>query len=78
MKGPKTWLPVAVMISVLGAALVLLGTTQSACKGDEKCLSDGENCSQAYLQANGKTDYYCCNGQSCQEGTVSGVLICRY
>jgi hypothetical protein len=66
----------AVLCAVL-ASIAATGSTVSGCSGD-KCLADGENCSQSYLQANGKTAYVCCNGQTCMAGQNSGVLICRF
>lgn len=68
----------AILAIVIAAAAFALAGTQSGCGEEEKCLSDGENCTQAYLQANGREGYQCCNGQTCKEGTISGVLICRF
>ncbi len=71
-----------ISVGVVGALSALLFSVAialglSSCGGDDKCLSDGENCSQSYLNANGLQGYTCCNGQTCREGTISGVLICR-
>lgn len=64
-------------IAITAAAFALAGS-QSACAG-ENCLSDHENCSQSYLQANGLEGYHCCHDQQCQAGTINpDVLVCRF
>ena len=75
MRTRQIWLGAALFISL--AAGAFLAASQNAC-ADEKCLSDGENCSQSYLKNNDMEGYQCCNGQTCQEGIISGVLVCRY
>jgi hypothetical protein len=48
----------------------------SAC-GSEECQAHGENCSQAFKQQQyGRTDIQCCQG-TCQEGVISGALVCQ-
>ena len=64
------------LIVSLGFALGL-SATQSGC-GGENCLASGENCSQSYLEANDLQDHACCNGQVCESGLISGVLICQF
>ncbi len=64
------------LIVSLGFALGL-SATQSGC-GGENCLSSGENCTQSYLENNDLQGYRCCDGQVCESGLISGVLICQY
>ena len=59
------------------ASIAATGSTVSGC-AEGKCLSEGENCTQAYLTANNKVGYTCCNGTTCNAGQNSGVLICRF
>ena len=76
LKKVRVGFAVLLLIVSLGFALGL-SATQSGCSGGN-CLEDGENCSQAFLEANNLQDHTCCDGQSCQSGAVSGVLICRF
>jgi hypothetical protein len=62
----------AILVS-LALAVALLPAV-SGC-ADEECQVDGENCSQAYRDANG-IDYDCCDGLSCTENAL-GDLVCR-
>ncbi len=64
------------LIVSLGFALGL-SATQSGC-GGENCLSSGENCTQSYLENNDLQGYHCCDGQVCESGLISGILICQY
>ena len=75
-KGSVAFATLLLIVS-LGFALGL-SATQSACGGGENCLSTGENCSQSYLEANDLQGYHCCNGQVCESGLISNILICQY
>jgi len=62
----------ALALAVLGFSLAF---TQTGCGKDEECLVHGENCTQAYKQANyGTTSIQCCQGQCTDKG--SGILSC--
>ena len=68
----------AVFLLIVSLGLALgLSATQSGCSGDN-CLSSGENCTQSYLEDNNLLDHACCNGQVCESGIISGVLICQF
>ena len=68
----------ATLLLIVSLGFVLgLSATQSGC-GGENCLASGENCSQSYLEANDLQDHACCNGQVCESGLISGVLICQF
>lgn len=68
----------AVFLLVVSLGLALgLSATQSGCGGDN-CLASGENCTQSYLEDNDLLDHACCNGQVCEAGIISGVLICQF
>lgn len=64
------------LILMLGLALGM-SATQTGCS-EEQCLSSGENCTQSYLENNDLQGYHCCNGQVCEAGLISGILICQY
>ena len=62
---------------LLIAACLLGGMLLSAC-GSEQCQAHGENCSEAFkMQEYGRTDIQCCQGSTCQEGVISGALVCE-
>jgi hypothetical protein len=66
-------LSAAVATCVLMGLLVFLSLMLGC--SEEECLVWGENCTQAYLQAEyGTTDIYCCEGQCADHG--SGILTC--
>ena len=45
---------------------------------EEECLVQGENCTTSYKEQNYPgQEIYCCSGLVCEEGTISGVLICK-
>ena len=68
----------AVFLLIVSLGLALgLSATQSGCSGDN-CLASGENCTQSYLEDNDLLDHACCNGQVCEAGIISGVLICQF
>jgi len=62
---------------LLIAACLLGGMLLSGC-GGQQCQAHGENCSQAFKMSQyGTTDIQCCQGSTCQEGTISGALVCE-
>ena len=61
---------------LLIAACALGAVLLSGC-GGEQCQAHGENCSQAFKMSEyGRTDTQCCQG-TCQEGVISGALVCE-
>ena len=61
---------------LLIAACLLGGMLLSGCGGEE-CQAHGENSSQSFKQSQyGRTDIQCCQG-TCQEGVISGGLVCQ-
>ncbi len=68
------WALVALLTIGLGA--LFTSTALVGC-GEGDCLVQGENCSDAYLSANGKVGWQCCGDLSCHLGDISGVPICR-
>jgi hypothetical protein len=60
------------MLVVLALSL----SSSGGCGGDDNCAVEQENCSAAYLEANGLTG--CCEGLTCQDSPVTpGVRVCR-
>jgi hypothetical protein len=64
---------IAILVAATTTMLVAVGAT-SGCGGGE-CQVQGENCSQAYREANG-IDYDCCDGLTCSQNSL-GDLVCR-
>lgn len=68
---------VTLLLGGAALAVIVLGVSLVPACGDEECLAYNENCTQDYkLSEYGRTDIQCCEG-TCQEGTSSGVLICK-
>jgi outer membrane murein-binding lipoprotein Lpp len=62
---------------LLIAASLLGGLLLGGC-GSEECQAHGENCSQSFKMSQyGRTDIQCCSGTTCQEGVISGALVCE-
>ena len=64
------------LLSIL-AVLSLMLTGPTACETEDECLVAQENCTRDYVAQEYGDDRICCDGMSCEEGTISGVLICR-
>ena len=63
------------LLSFLGWLGLGMFATQG-CESDDNCLVSGENCSQAYIDANYGGSASCCSGLTCDTG-LSGILVCK-
>ena len=64
------------VVTVMGTLALLLALVPAAggCAAED-CQVEGENCSQAYRDANG-IDYDCCEGLSCTENALGDLVWC--